>query len=78
MRRVLPMRLPVARAHNTYSIAAITLGALALAVSGCGSNYTALSPGSSMPALTVEGWANDTEPGELSGKVVVIEAFATW
>ena len=31
-----------------------------------------------MPELQVTGWVGDTGPGDLSGKVVVIEAFATW
>lgn len=45
---------------------------------GCGPSYTALTPGSAMPEINVAGWAHDRGPGELAGKVIVIEAFATW
>ena len=45
---------------------------------GCGNHYTALAPGNPMPELVVAGWANDRDPGDLSGKVIVLEAFATW
>ena len=54
---------------------ALLLAIFAVFASGCG--YSALDPGSPMPSLAVEGWMNGSEP-DLAGKVVVIEAFATW
>lgn len=55
---------------------AIVLGAISL--SGCGGGYSALEPGNAMPPLDVAGWTNGDKPLDLLGKVVVIEAFATW
>lgn len=51
---------------------------LTFAIAGCGVSYDALSPGNSVPELVVAGWINDVAPDDMTGKVVVIEAFATW
>ncbi len=37
-----------------------------------------LAQGSPAPELQVEGWLNTEQPPALSGKVVVLEAWATW
>ncbi len=37
-----------------------------------------LAVGSVAPKIDVAGWVDDKTPGDLSGKVVVIDAWATW
>jgi len=60
---------------NNHSVPLAVLTALTIFLSGCG--YSALEPGNPMPKLAAEGWTNGTDP-DVVGKVVVIEAFATW
>ena len=62
------------KTNRHYSFA-LLLAICATFASGCG--YSALDPGKPMPSLAAEGWTNGAEP-DLAGKVVVIEAFATW
>lgn len=45
---------------------------------GCGPSYTALAPGNPMPDLENVQWLDGNSPNELIGKVIVVEAFATW
>ncbi len=37
-----------------------------------------LAVGAEAPEIKAEGWVDDKTPGDLSGKVVVVEAWATW
>ncbi len=60
---------------NKHLLTAALLVVSAIVIAGCG--YSALDPGNPMPSLSAEGWTNGSEP-DLSGKVIVIEAFATW
>lgn len=59
----------------------LMIGTVVLAsVAGCGGGYSALEPGNQMPSIQAVGWTNGEKPhdDDLSGKVVVLEAFATW
>lgn len=60
---------------NRRTVAFCLFAACAIFSSGCG--YSALDPGNPMPGLSAEGWVNGSAP-DVAGKVVVIEAFATW
>ncbi|MBR9803668.1 TlpA family protein disulfide reductase [bacterium] len=60
----------------------LTAGCLFLAAtmfSGCGQpgNRGGLDAGEPLPAVTAAGWVNG-EPPDLKGKVVVVDAWATW
>lgn len=56
----------------------IIIASISLFVSGCNSGSAPLGIGASLPPLSVEGWTNGDGPGDLAGKVVVVDVWAHW
>lgn len=72
-----------ASVHEIRTVAPVKRLACVLAIAfvacmaGC-SSYSALPSGSEAPPIVASGWTNGEAPGNLDGKVVVLEVFATW
>ena len=66
------------KANAQQCLAALLVAIGLAALTGCGSRYSALSPGNQAPAVQAAGWTNGGPPEDLEGNVVVLEMFATW
>jgi thiol-disulfide isomerase/thioredoxin len=54
------------------------IAVMSLVLAGCGNRTTITPAGTLAPKLTAAGWLGGEAPGDLSGKVVVVDFWAYW
>lgn len=66
------------QSHRRLLASGMGVAALLLLLAGCSQSTTTAPPGAEAAPLTAAGWLGGDAPGDLKGKVVVVDFWAYW